>query len=291
MILSFHPMLIGDENRIVAGRPAGAADQAAIDRADAVILPQGCREDLYRMATTAGLPVFPDYRIRFDYPGKRGQARLFQETGAAAPSTASYPDLAAFQKQTRNGRRLPIPLPLVVKLDWGGEGETVFFAKDIRSLDTIIGRLSDFEKSGQPGFLIQEFIPSGNRCLRLGVIGKRIDTYWRIQPESTEFSTALSRGGHIDYRMDPDLQKKAVGSARQLCKKTGIDLAGFDFLFDCRLADPPALFLEINWFFGRIGYGGSDRFYALLKEAADDWLAGLPILRKKAVSSAVGARP
>jgi ribosomal protein S6--L-glutamate ligase len=35
------------------------------------------------------------------------------------------------------------------------------------------------------------------------------------------------------------------------------------------------MFLEINYFFGRTGLGGSKRFYRLLEAAIDSWLAGL----------------
>ena len=276
MILSFHPMHVGDENRIVAGRPANEADRAAIARADAVILPQGCREDLYRLVADQGKPMFPDYRARFHYPGKCGQAILFKETGVTTPDTFVYSDTRHFREKTRNGTTLPFPFPLVVKLDCGGEGETVFFANDDSVFQTLIDRISDFEESHQAGFLIQEFIPSGNRCLRVGVIGNQIDAYWRVQPDPAGFATALSRGGHIERQADPTLEDKARRAIRHFCDQTGIDLAGFDLLFDCRLADPPPLFLEINWFFGRSGYGGSDRFYTLLNAAIDDWIAELP---------------
>jgi len=47
MILSFHPCFKGDKNIIVAGRTPAEEDIAAIKAAEAVILPQGCRESLY----------------------------------------------------------------------------------------------------------------------------------------------------------------------------------------------------------------------------------------------------
>lgn len=56
-------------------------------------------------------------------------------------------------------------------------------------------------------------------------------------------------------------------------RRAGINVAGFDILFNrTRNSDTP-LFLEINYYFGRRGLGGSLRFYELFEQAADRWLA------------------
>ena len=85
MILSFHPIYLGDQNRLCAGRDPDAADVAAIRQAAAVILPQACRRSLYEAARQHCPRVFPNYAARFAYPGKAGQVRLFQETGVPHP--------------------------------------------------------------------------------------------------------------------------------------------------------------------------------------------------------------
>lgn len=60
----------------------------------------------------------------------------------------------------------------------------------------------------------------------------------------------------------------------RFCEKTGINLAGVDLLFPSdRTLDP--LFLEINYFFGRRGLGGSDRWYAILNAEIETWLKSL----------------
>ena len=125
MILSFHPLYEGDQHRLCAGRDPDAEDRAAMRRASAVILPQGCRESLYRAAKRSCGRVFPNYDARFAYPGKIGQNRLFQQVRVPHPRSYGYPDTKAFLRQ-HPAEGSPVGLPAVVKLDWGGEGRGVF---------------------------------------------------------------------------------------------------------------------------------------------------------------------
>lgn len=67
MILSFHPCFEADVNRICAGRGPHEGDVAAMQAAAAVILPQGCRQDLWQAAVRSCPHVFPDYHARFQY--------------------------------------------------------------------------------------------------------------------------------------------------------------------------------------------------------------------------------
>ena len=90
------------------------------------------------------------------------------------------------------------------------------------------------------------------------------------------FGTSLAKGARIDTRADVRLRQTAEERARSLCRQTGIDLAGIDLIFKkerAKSGDPQPLLLEINYFFGRAGLGGSERFYALLRSAVDRWLA------------------
>ena len=130
MVLSFHPLIKGDMNRLCAGREPDPADMAAIRRASAVILPQGCPLGLYRAARDNCPHVFPNYDARFEFPGKTGQIQLFRSTGAHHPRTELFENTAAFYRLhgRRSGRRYPV----VFKFDWGGEGETVFLVPDRR---------------------------------------------------------------------------------------------------------------------------------------------------------------
>jgi ribosomal protein S6--L-glutamate ligase len=271
MILSFHPIIEADKNLLCAGRQPDEDDLAAIRRAEAVILPQGCSEALYRMARENCRHVFPNLDARFDYPGKCGQIRLFRELGAAHPASELYATLADYR-----GRPPALPLPVVVKLDWGGQGETVFKAADALSMDLALQRVAACEATGQSGFLVQQWIPDGRRSLRVTVIGRRRIVYWRIQPDPLRFGASLAAGGHIDPDADPDLQAAAQTVVDDFCRRSGLQLAGFDLLFDTRRLEQgriEPLMLEINYFFGRSGLGGSEGYYRILEAEVSAWLA------------------
>jgi ribosomal protein S6--L-glutamate ligase len=271
MVVSFHPIYTTDHNIICAGRPPSHSDLEAIRRATAVILPQGCSRALYQMARANCRHVFPNYDVRFKYPGKLGQIRLFDNLGLAYPHTEIYSSVNRF-RQT-----LPkMTFPWVIKLNWGGEGNTVFKVDNIDDLETVLKQVKDNERSGQWRFAVQEWVPSANRCLRVVVIGRHIETYWRVQTRSGHFGTALAVGGRIDTQADPDRQAAGRRAARQICDQTGLQLIGMDFIFDSRQSvGAPALILELNYYFGRKGLGGSDRFYRLLVQEINTWLLSL----------------
>lgn len=278
MILSYHPIIDADANRLCAGRLPDVEDQAAIQRATAVIVPQGCGPELYRMARTHCRHVFPNLDVRFDHPGKCGQVGLFRHLGIAHPPTELFDSVVAF-----HGRETPLPLPAVIKLDWGGEGRTVFKVDDLDGLNHVLAHLEACERTGQQGFLVQPCLPHHRRCLRVTVIGTRQIAYWRIQPDPDRFGTSISSGARIDLRADPHLQAAGLAVVRPFCRRTGLQLAGFDFIFDERTlaagrVEP--LMLEINYYFGRSGLGGSEAFYKILTAEVDHWLAGLGLQRK-----------
>ena len=68
------------------------------------------------------------------------------------------------------------------------------------------------------------------------------------------------------------LQKKGKEQGHLLTEKTGINLAAVDFVFSFSLKDPDPLILEINYFFGRRGLGGTENYYRILYRAVQDWL-------------------
>jgi len=288
MILSFHPCFEYDKNIICAGRDPGADELAAIKAADAVILPQGCRELLYKMAQKNCRNVFPNYDARFKYPGKIGQIRLFQETDTPHPKTEIYHTVGvspcAYPATEVSHSAYPVRLPFVFKFDWGGEGDNVFLIKSDKEFQNILKKAEDYEKTGQSGFIIQEyirpiprFVSENNdipesRTLRVVVIGTKIISYWRIQKNPEKFHANIAKGGVTDADSDPDLQEAAKISAKDFCQKTGINLAGFDFLFSWKNGTAIPLFLEINYFFGRHGLGGSEKFYELLDTEIKNWI-------------------
>ena len=276
MILSFHPYFVADKNIICAGRSPDADDLAAIKAADAVVLHQGCYKSLYEMARGNCANVFPDFDAKFKYPGKIGQIKLFQEKGVAHPKTETFSSIENyFYHYGEFSDRFPFDFPFVFKFDWGGEGENVYLIKSVAELYDIFKKAKLYESTGQAGFLLQEYIPSQNRTLRVVVINRKIITYWRVLRDSKGFCSNLSQGAVIDFDSDPDMQKAALTSVRDFCGKTGINLAGFDILFssDTEIKEP--LFLEINYFFGRNGLGGSEKYYLLLEAEIRKWIKRL----------------
>ena len=276
MILSFHPLYTADLNLLCAGRDPGAPEETAIRRAKAVILPQGCRESLYRMAKNNCVNVFPDYDARFAYPEKIGQAKLFRKTRVPHPRTVF------FDKGVLSGigyqallSKLPLELPFVFKFNWGGEGETVFLLHSLEAVETALKSAVLYEKSGQYGFLLQDLVPSKGRSLRVVIIHQTVISYWRVHETDDAFYTNLTKGAKIDTDSDPALQEAAITATRAFCDKTKINLAGFDFLFsefDLQAGVIRPLFLEINYFFGRKGLGGSEKYYKILQDEIDTWI-------------------
>ena len=271
-------MFEGDKNIICAGREPDADDLAAIKAAEAVILPQGCRQSLYEMARDNCRHVFPDYATRFKYPGKIGQMRLFQESGTAHPHAETYRSLDDFKRQYGDDpKEIAFELPCVFKFDWGGEGETVYLINSRKDLKTVLQKAADFERSGQKGFLLQEYVPTEGKTLRVVIIGRALISYWRIQQNADGFLSGVSRGARIDPALEPERQDAAKGFVKNLCKKTGINLAGFDIIFAPLTEYIKPLMLEINYFFGRRGLGGSDAFYEILKRKIHNWLGQLDL--------------
>jgi ribosomal protein S6--L-glutamate ligase len=271
MVVSFHPCFVGDQNRLCAGRLPDTEDLSAIQSASAVILPQGCSPPLYEMARRHCTNVFPNYRVRFGYPGKTGQVRLFEDLGTPHPQTWIYSCVDDFETSAPDLPDTgPTAFPFVLKLDWGGEGEGVFLVENTTALNSILNKLKRMKADQSTGFLVQEFIPAVDRTLRVAVVGGRRISYWRYAASGDQFQTSLSRGATIDAASDPDLQSAGVAEVDGFCEKTGINLAGFDLMF--RNDQRPPLFLEINYFFGRRGLGGSERYYRLLEEEIRAWL-------------------
>ncbi len=272
MILSFHPIFTADQNIICAGRKPTADDRSAIQAADAVILPQGCDQSLYRLARQNCRRVFPNYDTRFGYPGKIGQIRLFYENKVNYPVSEIFDSVDCFKKLYHGALpTLSFSFPMIFKFNWGGEGESVFLIQTGEQLHDAIQRAAAFEGTDQMGFIIQKFIPNPNRTLRVAVIGQKRISYWRVQKNRDRFHASLAKGAIIDADADPELQALAVSETNAFCKKTNIDLAGFDFLFS---DDQESFFLEINYFFGRRGLGGSEKYYPMLVEEITRWLSG-----------------
>ena len=274
MILSFHPLIPADKNILCAGRNPDKQDFEAIKCAHVVILPQGCKKKLYEMARYSCRHVFPNYDMRFCFPGKLAQIELFQIMGISHPKTICFDNLKAFFSRYKISEKdLPLAFPFVFKFDWGGEGDMVFLIRSLSDLSFVITRARRYEISGQKGFLIQEYIPLDAKSLRTVVIGNNLYSYWRIQKDPNTFKTGLASGSSIDYLSDPQLRQTAERFVKPFLQKTKINLAGIDIIFSS-LSKKPYI-LEINYFFGRRGLGGSEAFYKILIREINQWLASL----------------
>jgi ribosomal protein S6--L-glutamate ligase len=269
MILSFHPCFVADAQIILADRQLNAEDRRLIRRADAVILPQACSLALYKNCAASEAHVFPDYGVRFRYPGKVGQSLLFEKLKIPHPATRRWRTAKRFRDSLNDKSAPPHEVPFLLKADESHEGDGVLFVNDKPSLDTALLHL---EKIGSTGFISQELIPCGGNVLRAVVFHKEIITYWKRADPCHGVIVTVSHGSRIDKKWNPELQAKGRAQARCICEKTGINLAAFDFVFSLESPEMQPLLLEINYYFGRRGLGGSLRYYRLLLKAIQGWL-------------------
>lgn len=262
MILSFHPVITGEENINCAGRPPGPEEKEAIFRARAIILPQGVREDLYRLCRAVCPLVWPNFDLRFDHPGKAGQSLLFAALDLPRPRTIIFPSVRDF-KHRRGGA---LARPFVLKTNLGGQGRGVYLVTSQAEQRKVLKIL------GQGPFIQQELIDHGGRDLRVVLIGGQAIAYWRWAPPGEAFLTNVSKGGLVDFESDPDLIRLGVQAVRDFAAETGVNLAAFDLMFDRNASKVQPLFIEINYYFGRTALGGSMDYYRLLRQAAARWL-------------------
>jgi len=269
MILSFHPCFVADAQIILADRKLSGEDRRLIQAADAIILPQACSLPLYKACVNSKAHVFPDNALRFKYPGKVGQSSLFEKLKIPHPVTKRWPSVRQFRDYLKAENGPPQEMPFFLKEDKSHEGDGVFFVSDKTSLEAALMRL---EKIGPDGFISQELIPSGGNALRAVVLNKRIITYWKKADPSHGFIATVSHGSRMDEMWEPALQERGRAQAEWICEKTGINLAAFDFVFNLDHRCPKPFILEINYYFGRRGLGGSLRYYRLLLKAIKEWL-------------------
>jgi len=269
MILSFHPCFTADAQIILADRPLRTEDRRLIQHADAIILPQSCSFPLYKACALSEALLFPEYGLRFKYPGKMGQSVLFGKLGVPHPVTMRWASVNKFRAFLKRQGAPPHEMPFFLKADRSHEGDGVYAVDSHIGLDRALQSLA---KTGPEGFISQEAIPCRGNVLRAVVLYKKIMTYWKRPGRSQDIITTVSRGAKVDRVWKPALQEKGREQARWIAEKSGILLAAFDFVFNLDHPDPQPLILEVNYYFGRRGLGGSLRYYRLLLEAIQEWL-------------------
>lgn len=273
MILSFHPCFDAHVQIILGDRPLDSRDLELINKAEAIILPQGCHAALYEACSRSGALTFPSYKMRFKYPGKIGQSHLLGDLNFPYPKTLAWLTVKEFMDTCTSSEALPHEFPFLIKEDTSHEAYGVYFIKDKTSLSSIVDRLIEKETSGMLGFVTQDFVPSGGNVLRAVIIGKKIITYWKRPHKPGQVITSVSRGAVIDHNWQPHLKERGETQAQNLSGTTGINLAAIDFVFPHSEKDPNPLFLEINYYFARRGLGGAENYYHLLHQAIQVWLA------------------
>jgi len=272
MILSFHPCFDTDIQIILGDRRLDSSIHKCIEKADGIVLPQACPQDLYNICTKSKASLFPNYQARIEYPGKIGQSRLFKKFDFPHPATLRWRGVEDYEEACLRLDTLPHDLPFLIKENMSHEGEGVFLIENKKALKEALDNLALRERSGLKGFVTQAYVPCGGNVLRAVIIGKRIITYWKRPGKPGQEITTISRGAIVDHDWQPDLQEKGKVQARLLSDKTGINLAAIDFVFLLAEKDPDPLILEINYYFGRRGLGGTENYYRLLYEAIQDWL-------------------
>ena len=271
MILSFHPCFDTDVQIILGDRRLDSTIRESIREATAIILPQACTQDLYNICANSTAHIFPNYYARIKYPGKIGQSLMFRELDLPHPETFSWGTVGEFKNAYPDLKALTPESPFIFKEDSRHEAEGLFLIQNEKTLKEALDKLSLWERSGLKGFVTQTYVSCGGNVLRAVVIGKRIITYWKRPGKPGQEITTISRGAIIDHDWQPNLQEKGKVQARLLSEKTGINLAAIDFIFPLEEKDPEPLILEINYYFGRRGLGGTENYYRLLYEAIQDW--------------------
>lgn len=272
MILSFHPCFAADVQIIFGDRNLNSDDLASIQKAEVIILPQSCSFDLYQACNNSSALVFPNYEVRFQYPGKIGQSLLFKKLRFPHPETVEWPSVERFRKEYTKGGDFPHRIPFLIKTNESHEAEGIYIITGKKALDSSLDFITRLERSGSPGFISQELIPSEGNVLRAVILGKRIITYWKRPESPGQIVTTISRGAKIEMGWRTDLQEEGKIQALKFSEAANINLAAIDFVFDFTQPNPPPLFLEINYYFGRRGLGGSLNYYRLLAKAIQEWL-------------------
>ncbi len=270
-ILSFHPCIEADINIILAKKEMrNFSLLRVIQEADVIILPQILPEWLYWRCKENTSLLFPNYDVRFRYPGKIGQARLFKDSGIISPKTYIWKSVDEFKK---GKGRASLPIPFVIKADRYHEAEGVFIIESEKDLKDTLSWLEGLERSGNYGFVTQQFIPTRGYICRCIIIGKDIISFWKRPKYKDQLITSISKGAIIDRKWREDLQKNAIKMTERIAQLLNIQLAALDFAFDMeKNGSSTPMLLEINYYFGRRGIGGSDNYYRLLYKAIMEWL-------------------
>ncbi len=118
--------------------------------------------------------------------------------------------------------------PVVIKTISGSKGSGVYLSESAKNFEDLM-TLIESTKSGA-NIILQEFISdSRGRDLRVLMVGGRAVACMQRVATDGSFKANISRGGDAQpYPISPELELLAIEATR----KTGLDIAGVDLLFD-----------------------------------------------------------
>ena len=271
MILSFHPCYTADHQIILGDRNLESKDLQKIHHAHIIILPQSCKQALYHACKNSTAYLFPNYDTRFAYPGKAGQSLLFAEKGFSHPKTLTWSSVKEFRAACKES--CPHRMPFLFKGNMSHEAEGLYLIENSESLESALNRLNADGESPSSAFISQDLIPTDGNVLRVVIMGSDMISYWKRPERPGQVITTVSKGAILDKKWRPDLQEKGRNQAQRFSAVTGVNLAAIDFLFPLNVNDPQPVFMEINYYFGRRGLGGSLNYYRLLGDALKKWIS------------------
>lgn len=263
MVISFLPTFKGDLNYFQY-EPLDRDFFKNLGRTKAVIFPPTVPKELYFFVKHEGVAVFPEYTLRFLYPGKIGQILLIKSLRLPHPETVILPRICGLEENPYK-RKLNLKFPVVLKGNLGDEGTEVFLIENEQEFREKLKILKKWELAGRFGFILQEYLPEAYDARSI-VIGKKIFIFFR----EGGFKKNLVQEGKIIPPPKKGLKGKVYKLTKEIVKKTGFNLVAIDFLFK---EDKP-LVNEFNFTFGRRAIG-EKTYERYLKKAIKNFLKGL----------------
>lgn len=260
MIVSLYPLFEGDIN-LFQFEPLLPPLLETLSKARVVIFPPTIMPELYFFVKNQGIAVFPEYTLRFLYPGKIGQTLLFKALNLPHPQTIIVPRLCGIEENPYE-RTFTLTYPFVIKGNWGDEGSEVFLVEGEEDWKEILKIIKSWERSGKFGFLVQEYLPSTFDARSI-VIGEKIWVFFR----EGGFKKNLVQDGRLIPPPNPLIKDKVVKLTQTLIKNTHFNLVAVDFLFK---GEEPLL-NELNFVFGRRALG-EEEFEKNLREAIEKFV-------------------
>jgi ribosomal protein S6--L-glutamate ligase len=258
--VSLHPGIALDENVSLFEDLSDERVRRLLAAALGVLLPNYITPTRYTRVTQLARAWFPRLEARFGCRGKTRQIQLFRELGVRHPESVLFQnprEMADYFGEHGS----PWGFPLVVKGDLGGGGVSVFPVYAAADFLRQVRRLPD----DQPA-LLQRWVDHRGKDLRVVVYGDLAVSYFRVG--DGRFYNNVCRGGYIDYDLWPDRQQQGISAVEAVCRRAGIDIAGFDLMFPDYGAP---VFVEINHHFGRKGLGGTPGHQRYFLQAVERW--------------------